>query len=225
MRPLSVYLVDDHPVVREGLSRFVESQQGLEIAGTAASAARALCELRASPVDVVVVDYRLDDMSGAQLCGRLTAPPYSLSCMALTADLNPVVTAEFIAAGAAGILSKQAQPEHIIDAIRAVGGGSSYMDGVATAMILRRGEPVEANAVLTERELRVLNLVAEGLSNREIAAELCVSTGSAKSYLSTMLRKLGASHRAEAVAVAAREGLLDRAAGLPSSALSRELAW
>ena len=208
--PLRVYVVDDHPVVSAGVARLVAAEPDMRVIGTADAAARALCDLREMSADVVLVDYRLEKMNGAQLCGVLTAEPYALRCVALTGEATSQVAREFLVAGAQGIVFKDSGTDTIISAIRTVGRGGRFVDPAAATLVLEASRPPSSDVAqeLTPRELQILRLIAEGYSNREIGVALCVSTGSAKSYLSALLRKLGVGGRAEAVAVAAREGWL-----------------
>lgn len=208
---LRVFIVDDHPVVCAGLTTVLESSPELTVVGSAPSGERALCDLRSVSADVVLLDHRMGSgMDGVELCRRLTQPPYLTRCMAMSASADGESVRSFISAGASGFLLKHADPSRIIDAVRTVGRGASYMDDRIAALIAEELAPAsEARSEgLTPRETEVLELLAAGMSNREIASELGVSTGSAKNYVSSLLQKLGVAHRTEAVAVAAREGLL-----------------
>ena len=211
MSVLTVYLVDDHPVVCSGLDALLSSQDDIQVLGWAHSAEVALCELRERPADVVVVDHRLaGSMDGVDLCRRITAEPYLARCLAMSASADGESVRAFVVAGASGFLLKHADPERIVDAVRTVGRGASFIDQRVAELIAQELNPAARGArmLLTAREREILDYVSRGMSNREIAVKLCVSTSSVKAYVSNLLRKLGVTHRTEAVAVAAREGLL-----------------
>ena len=215
MTALTVYLVDDHPVVCSGLDALLSSQDDIEVLGYAHSAEMALCDLRERPADVVIVDHRLGGaMDGVDLCRRITEPPYLARCLAMSATADGESVRSFVCAGASGFLLKHADPERIVDAVRTVGRGASFIDQRVAELIAQELNPAtRGRMLLTAREREILEYVANGLSNREIALRLCVSTSSVKSYVSNLLRKLGVTHRTEAVAVAAREGLLALVSG------------
>lgn len=215
MTALSVYLVDDHPVVCSGLDALLSAQDDIEVLGYSHSAEMALCDLRERPADVVIVDHRLGgSMDGVDLCRRITEPPYLTRCLAMSASADGESVRSFVCAGASGFLLKHADPERIVDAVRTVGRGASFIDQRVAELIAQELNPAtRGRMLLTAREREILEYVARGLSNREIALRLCVSTSSVKSYVSNLLRKLGVTHRTEAVAVAAREGLLALVSG------------
>jgi DNA-binding NarL/FixJ family response regulator len=211
--PVRVFLVDDHPVVLAGLSAVLARTDGIEVVGTASTGEQALVDLTGLQPDVVLLDHRLGaGMDGVELCRRLTAEPYSLRCLALSAGADATTLRTFVSAGARGLLLKQADPDHIVGAIRSVVSGGMFVDPRMTSLLM--GE-VAGNATglgsLSPRERGVLRLVAAGFSNPEIARQMSVSHSSVKSYVSSILHKLAVATRAEAVALAAREGLLDGA--------------
>lgn len=210
MTALTVYLVDDHPVVCSGLDALLSGQEDITVVGYAHSAELALCELRERPADLVIVDHRLGgSMDGVELCKRITQEPYMARCLAMSASADGESVRSFVCAGASGFLLKHADADRIVDAVRTVGRGASFIDQRVAELIAQELNPqTRGRLLLTPREREILEYVAHGLSNREIALRLCVSTSSVKSYVSNLLRKLGVTHRTEAVAVAAREGLL-----------------
>ena len=208
---LSVYVVDDHPVVCEGLAHVLSSETDLEVVGSSQSGERALAILRCVSVDLVLVNYELQGgMNGAQLCGELSREPYHLTCLGMAAQADAVVLREFLAAGSSGVLHKRADSARIIESVRAVAAGNTYVDPHLAGSLLRDVARQDRSAArpLTAVEQHVLAHMARGLSNREISALLCVSTSSVKGYVSQLLHKLGVTSRTEAVAVAARTGLL-----------------
>ncbi|MCU1591854.1 MAG: devR [Frankiales bacterium] len=208
---IRVFIVDDHPVVVAGLMSMLAEPADIEVVGNASNGEDALVALAMTPADVVLLDHRLGSgMDGVELCERLTQPPYLLRCLALSAGADGPTLRAFIAAAASGFLLKHADPERIVDAVRSVAGGSLFVDPRLTPLLMDEvGGNAARVASLTARERGVLRLMAAGLSNPQIATQLCVSTSSVKAYVSSVLRKLEARHRAEAVAIAAREGLLD----------------
>jgi DNA-binding NarL/FixJ family response regulator len=206
-----VYVVDDHPVVLAGLVTLLSNQADLAVVGQAASGEQALAQLDDLDVDIAVIDHRLGaGIDGVALCEALTGPPHELRCLALTAGADATTVQAFVGAGASGVVPKQAGPERIVEAVRAVAAGQAYVDVSLSALFLHGFRPIDR---LSERERAVLRLVGRGLSNQEIADELVVSHSSAKSYVSVVLRKLEVETRAEAAVLAVREGLLEEPAG------------
>ncbi len=207
--PVRVYVVDDHPVVREGLVGGLTRIDDVNVVGSSGSAEEALGQLTGLETDVVVVDYALPGVDGSQLVTKLAAPPYQLACLILTSADAPETVRACLAAGARGYLLKDASILSIATAVRALARGESYIDlRVTDSMRELERRTGRSSPRLTEREHEVLLLIAAGMSNAEIATHLRVSTGSAKNYVSRLLVKLGVSRRAEAVATAARAGLL-----------------
>jgi DNA-binding NarL/FixJ family response regulator len=206
-----VYVVDDHPVVCEGLAHVLSTHGDLEVVGSAQSAERALAILRCVSVDLVLVSYDLQGaMNGAQLCAQLSKEPYWLTSLGMAAQADAVVLREFLAAGSSGVLHKRADSPRIIEAVRAVAVGNTYVDPHLAGSLLREVARQDRSLTrpLTSVEQQVLTHMSRGLSNREISGLLCVSTSSVKGYVSQLLHKLGVTSRTEAVAVAARTGLL-----------------
>lgn len=204
-----VYVVDDHPVVLAGLVSLLAAQPDMAVVGQAASGEQALAELASCPADVALVDHRLGPgIDGVELCQRLTAAPYSVLCLALSAGPDAATLEAFAAAGARGFLPKQVDPTRIVAAVRAVAAGGVFVDPSLTSLMISTVHDRPCGfAGLSRRERDVLRLIVDGRSNQEIADALFVSHSSAKSYVSALLRKLGMNNRAEAAAFAAREGL------------------
>jgi two-component system, NarL family, response regulator DevR len=199
-----VLLVDDHEVVRRGLRDLLDDEPDIDVVAEAGTIAEAVTRAQATRPDVAVVDMRLPDGDGATLCRRLRAAD-GPRCLVLTAfDDEPALIAA-IEAGASGYLLKQVRGQDLVTAVREVAAGRSLLDATTTARVLdrmRRGaDPLDA---LTERERAVLELIGEGLSNREIAQRLFLAEKTVKNYVSNMLAKLGMQRRAEAAAYAAR---------------------
>lgn len=197
-------LVDDHEVVRRGLRDLLDDEPDIDVVAEAGTVAEAVTRAQATKPDVAVVDMRLPDGDGATLCQRLRAAD-GPKCLVLTAfDDEPALIAA-IEAGASGYLLKQVRGQDLVTAVREVAAGRSLLDATTTARVLdrmRRGaDPLDA---LTERERAVLELIGEGLSNREIAQRLFLAEKTVKNYVTAVLAKLGMQRRAQAVALIAR---------------------
>jgi DNA-binding NarL/FixJ family response regulator len=207
---IRVLLVDDHEIVRRGLRDLLDGEPGIEVVAEAGTAAEALARCSATTPDVAVVDVRLPDRDGVQLCRALRDLPDGPRCLVLTAFDDEQALVQAISAGASGYLLKQVRGSDVVHAVREVAAGRSLLDPVTTARVLdrmRRGaEPDEPDelAGLTERERRVLELVGEGLSNREIAERLFLAEKTVKNYVTSVLAKLGMQRRTQAVAWMAR---------------------
>jgi DNA-binding NarL/FixJ family response regulator len=201
-----VLLVDDHEVVRRGLRDLLESEDDIEVVAEAGTVAEAAVRCDASHPDVAVLDMRLPDGDGATLCRRLRARPQPPACIVLTAFDDEKALVDAISAGAAGYLLKQVRGQDLVTAVREVAQGHSLLDPVTTARVLARlREPVtDELSALTDRERRVLELIGEGLSNREIASQLWLAEKTVKNYVTAILSKLGMQRRTQAVAWLAR---------------------
>ena len=201
---IRVLLVDDHEVVRRGLRDMLDDERDIEVVAEAGTVAEAMARADATKPDVAVVDMRLPDGDGVALCKRLRAND-GPRCLVLTAfDDEPALVAA-IEAGVSGYLLKQVRGQDLVTAVREVAAGRSLLDPVTTAHVLdrlRRGpDPLDA---LTERERHVLELIGEGMSNREIAQRLFLAEKTVKNYVTSVLAKLGLQRRAQAIALIAR---------------------
>ncbi|HVV25130.1 MAG TPA: response regulator transcription factor [Pseudonocardiaceae bacterium] len=201
-----VLLVDDHEVVRRGLRDLLGGERDIDVVGEAGSVAEAVVVASAVRPDVAVVDIRLPDGDGVELCRRLRAAD-GPKCLVLTAFDDEQVLVDAIEAGVSGYLLKQVRGQDLVTAVREVAAGRSLLDPRTTARVLermRRGsEPDELDS-LTERERHVLDLIGEGLSNREIAQRLFLAEKTVKNYVTSVLAKLGMQRRAQAVAFVVR---------------------
>ena len=205
-----VYVVDDHPVVRQGLHAVLSAEADIEVVGHAGSGDLALCELAMTQVDVVVVDHQMaSGLSGHRLLESLCAPPYSLRCLVLTAAVSSSDVRGLLGTGVAGVLSKSSDVAHIVTAVRNVAGGQNYFDHHALQALAHRSEDLVPQESLDPRDRMILGYLASGMSNREIALTIHCSPSAVKKYVSIVLRKLGVAHRTSAIAVAAARGLLD----------------
>ncbi|HVK22593.1 MAG TPA: response regulator transcription factor [Actinokineospora sp.] len=201
---IRVLLVDDHEVVRRGLRDLLDGEDGIEVVAEAGSVSEAMVRATATRPDVAVVDVRLPDGSGVDLCRSLRGLDPAPACLVLTAFDEEQALVEAIMAGAAGYLLKQVRGQDLVTAVREVAAGRSLLDPVTTARVLDRMRRPDDLAGLTEREREVLTLVGEGLSNREIAERLFLAEKTVKNYVTSVLAKLGMQRRTQAVAWVAR---------------------
>ncbi|MFL6120644.1 response regulator [Actinophytocola sp.] len=202
-----VALVDDHEIVRRGLRDLLDGEPGIEVVAEAGGVEEALARVQATSPDVVVVDVRLPDGDGVALCRSLRQLEPAPRCLVLTAFDDERALVEAIMAGASGYLLKQVRGQDLVDAVREVAAGRSLLDPVTTAHVLERmraSAKTDELAGLTERERDVLELVGEGLTNRQIAERLFLAEKTVKNYVTSVLAKLGMERRTQAVAWIAR---------------------
>ena len=206
---IRVFVVDDHPIVREGVAAIL-ADDDIAIVGQASSGEEVLSSLDPVATDVVVLDVRLPGMSGTDLCASLRERWPHLRTVVFTSFPNEGVMRSALAAGAAGFLVKQANPENLRVAVRTVARGGTFVDPSLTPKLVAlatRGRKAKGPFGLTLTEMRVLELLPRGLSNRRIAAELGVTEATIKTHLHHLMKKLRVHDRAHAVAIALREGL------------------
>jgi two-component system response regulator DevR len=198
---VTVFLLDDHEVVRRGLAELLGSQAGVRVVGEAATVAEALARLPAVHPDVAILDARLPDGSGIDVCRDIRSAMPDVRCLILTSyDDNDAVLAA-IMAGASGYLLKEVRGAAIVQAVRDVAAGKSLLDPAVTERLfarLRRTPADPRYESLTEREREVLDLIAAGLTNREIAERLFLAEKTVKNYVSGLLAKLGMRSRTQA---------------------------
>ena len=204
--PIKVFLLDDHEIVRRGVADLIAAEDDLVVIGEWGSAVGALERIEASPPDVVVIDVRLGDGSGIEVCRDVRSNQPEIGCLILTSFSDDQALVDASLAGAAGYLLKQVRGNHIVDAIRAVAGGARLLDSATVRLALRRLRESEPGAIadLTPREREILDLIGEGRSNRQIATELFLAEKTVKNYVSNLLAKLGMQRRSEAAALIAR---------------------
>jgi two-component system response regulator DevR len=206
---LRVFLVDDHEVVRRGVHDLLSADDEIEVVGEAATVEEAMTRIAATNPDVAVLDLRLPDGSGIELCRDLRAMLPDLACLMLTSVDDDEALLEAIVAGASGYVLKQVRGTDIVDAVRRVGAGQSLIDPTTVKRVidrLRNGGTEDARVtLLSVQERRILDLLAEGMTNRQIAGELFLAEKTVKNYVSNLLNKMGMSHRTEAAVYAARE--------------------
>ncbi|WP_307793513.1 response regulator transcription factor [Amycolatopsis sp. MtRt-6] len=199
---ITVFLVDDHELVRRGVAELVGDEPDLSVVGQASSAAEALARVPALRPDVAVLDVRLPDGSGVQLCRDLRAALPGLRCLMLTSFTDEGSMVAAVLAGAEGYVIKDVKGLQLVDAIRRVGSGETLLDGRAVAALVaelraKTGEPGPL-AGLSEQELVLLDLLGESLTNREIAERMFLAEKTVKNYVSRLLAKLGLERRSQA---------------------------
>ena len=206
--PIRVFLVDDHELVRRGLSDLFESEPDIEVAGEAASVPEALTRIPASNTDVAVLDVRIGAGDGVELCRELKSIRPELNCLMLTSFDDDEALFNAIMAGASGFVLKQVLGADLLDAIRTVAAGGSLLDPRAAAALMarlrREQEQADPLKVLTEQERAVLELIGDGLSNREIAKRMFLAEKTVKNYVSHLLAKLGMQRRTQAAVLLTR---------------------
>jgi two-component system, NarL family, response regulator DevR len=199
---IRVFLVDDHELVRAGLRAFMDAEPDLEVVGEAGTAAEALVLVPAARPDVVVLDLRLPDGDGVELCREIRSRVPDAHVLMLTTFADEAALLDSILAGAAGYTLKTTRREELLADVRRVAAGESLIAPDLTtalfARIRRQGEAADRTAVLTEQERRVLDLIGEGLTNRQIGERLFLAEQTVKNYVSSVLAKLGLRHRTEA---------------------------
>jgi DNA-binding NarL/FixJ family response regulator len=207
-RTITVFLLDDHEIVRRGLRELLEGEGDIEVVGESGSAIDAAGRIHALDPDVAVLDVRLPDGDGVSVCRELRSRHPRTACLMLTSFADDEALFDAIMAGAAGYVLKQIRGHDLVDAIRKVAAGQSLLDPVVTARVLervRRGpEQDERLARLTDQERKILELLAEGLTNRQIGERLHLAEKTVKNYVTGVLAKLGMARRTEAAVYAAR---------------------
>lgn len=212
---LTVFLVDDHEVVRRGINDLLEEENDLTVIGQASTVAEALARIPALRPDVAVLDMRLPDGNGVELCRELRSRMPGLNCLILTSYTEEQAMLDAVLAGAGGYVIKDIKGLDLVSAIRTVGAGRSLLDPRAAAALMARirsdAEKPGPLAALTDRERIVLDLIGEGLTNRQIGKRMSLAEKTVKNYVSGVLTKLGMQRRTQ-IAVLATE-LRDRRRG------------
>ena len=203
-----VFLLDDHEIVRRGLRELLEAEDDLHIVGEAGTAADALARIPPTRPHVAVLDVRLPDGNGVEVCREVRSRHPEIRCLMLTSFSDDEALFQAIMAGAAGYLLKQVRGTDLVTAIRNVAAGQSLLDPAITAQVLERlrkgNEEDERLAHLTPQERNILELIAEGLTNRQIAERVHLAEKTVKNYVSNLLAKLGMERRTQAAVYAAR---------------------
>ncbi|MCP2259105.1 two component transcriptional regulator, LuxR family [Streptoalloteichus tenebrarius] len=200
------FLVDDHEIVRRGIADVLEPEPDIEVVGEAASVREATAVLPAARPDVAVLDVRLPDGNGVELCRELRSRMPELRCVMLTSFADDEALFDAIMAGASGFVLKQVVGGDLVAAIRAVGAGQSLLDARTTSALLarlrRQQELADPLRELTDQERTVLELIGEGLTNRQIAERMFLAEKTVKNYVSHLLAKLGMQRRTQAAVLA-----------------------
>jgi len=202
---IRVFVVDDHEVVRRGVSELITSQPGLTVIGEADSVASAVPAIMAGAPDVAVLDVRLGDGSGLDICRQVTSQT-TIPCLMLTSIVDDRVMVEAAEAGAAGFCLKSLGASSIVESIRKVAAGSQLLDTAELRIARKRMRESGEGLVesLTPQERRIFALIGEGNSNRQIGDEMFLAEKTVKNYVSNVLGKLGMARRTEVAALAAR---------------------
>ncbi|MFN8194544.1 MAG: response regulator transcription factor [Nocardioidaceae bacterium] len=205
---VTVFLVDDHELVRRGLRQLLETEPGIEVVGEAAAAQEAIARIRELEPRVALLDARLGDGSGIHVCREVRSTHPHVAALILTSFDDEQAVFESILAGAAGYLLKQVRSTDLVDAVRRVAEGQSLLDPAVTGQVLervRRGpEGNPALEILTPQEQRILELVGEGMTNRQIAEQVFLAEKTVRNYVSSILAKLGLERRTQAAVFSVR---------------------
>ncbi|BBY08225.1 hypoxia response regulator transcription factor DosR/DevR [Mycobacterium noviomagense] len=220
-----VFLVDDHEVVRRGIVDLLESDLELEVVGEAGSVAEALARIPAVRPDVAVLDVRLPDGSGIELCRDLLSDLPELRCLMLTSFTSDEAMLDAVLAGASGYVVKDIKGMELAQAIKDVGAGKSLLDNRAAAALMAKlrgtAERTDPLLGLTDQERTLLALLSEGLTNKQIAARMFLAEKTVKNYVSRLLAKLGMERRTQAAVFASKLNADHR----PSDRGDGGLAW
>lgn len=208
-RQIRVFLLDDHEVVRRGVKDLLEAEGDIVVVGEGSTAAEALARVPALRPEVAVLDVRLPDGDGIMVCRDLRSKMPELGCLMLTSFADDDALYDAILAGAAGYVLKQIKGADLISAVRTIADGGSLLDAKATARVMQRLRNEAANreredpySALTEQERRILELIGEGLTNRQIGERIFLAEKTVKNYVSSMLAKLGLERRTQAAILA-----------------------
>ncbi|NNN11891.1 MAG: response regulator transcription factor [Acidimicrobiaceae bacterium] len=205
---IRVFLVDDHEVVRWGISSLVDAEDDLQVTGEAGSVQEALARIASARPDVALLDVRLPDGDGIELCREIRSTYPGVACLMLTSHSDDEALFSSILAGASGYLLKQIKLGDLVDGIRRVAGGESLLDPAVTARVLARlRSPKEEDdplSKLSAQERRILELITDGQTNKQIANEMFLAEKTVKNYVSNLLAKLSMSHRSQVAALGAR---------------------
>ncbi len=205
---IRVFLLDDHEIVRRGLADLLSLEDDIEVVGEAGLAAETLGRITATRPDVAVLDVRLPDGSGVEVCREVRDSLPDVHCLMLTSYADDEALFNAIMAGASGYVLKDIRGNDLVDAVRQVAAGRSLLDPVATQRVLerlRKGEEHDERLdALTDQERRILELIGEGLTNRQIGERMHLAEKTVKNYVSSLLAKMGMERRTQIAAYVAR---------------------
>ena len=209
--PIRVFLLDDHEIVRRGIKELLESEGDIEVVGEAGLAEDAIRRIPAVRPDVAILDGRLPDGSGVDVCREIRSRDASIAALILTSYDDDDALFAAIMAGAAGYVLKQVRGHDLIDTVRRVAAGQSTLDPQVTAQVLERVRNGPATdpelEQLTSQEQRILELIGEGLTNRQIAERMFLAEKTVKNYVSSLLGKLGLTSRTQAAIFATKHNI------------------
>ena len=205
---ITVFLLDDHEIVRRGVADLLEAEDYITVIGEAATQEQAVGRIHALDPDVAILDVRLEEGNGVEACREIRSLHPRTACLMLTSFADDEALFHAIMAGAAGYVLKQIRSSDLVDAVRRVAAGQSLLDPAVTARVMERirsgPRQDEKIARLSPQELEVLQLLSEGLTNRQIAERLYLAEKTIKNYVTSVLSKLGMARRTEAAVYAAR---------------------
>jgi two-component system, NarL family, response regulator DevR len=205
---ISVFLLDDHEIVRKGVRDLLEAEADITVVGEAGTAESALARIPALRPDVAVLDVRLPDGDGVSVCREIRSRMPEVACLMLTSFGDDEALFDAIMAGAAGYVLKQIRGTDLVGAVRTVASGGSLLDPQAASKVMARmrdkARQADPLAGLTEQERRILELIGEGMTNRQIGEHMYLAEKTVKNYVSSLFAKLGMERRTQAAAYAAR---------------------
>ncbi len=205
---IRVFLMDDHEIVRRGLADLIGLERDMEVVGEAGSVRDALVRIPIAKPDVAVLDVRLPDGSGVEVCRDIRSAMPTVHCLMLTSYADDEALFDAIMAGASGYVLKEIRGNDLIDAIRQVDAGKSLLDPQATQKVLERlrngGRTDDRLEALSDQERRILALIGEGMTNRQIGEQMHLAEKTVKNYVSSLLAKMGMERRTQAAAFVAR---------------------
>jgi two-component system, NarL family, response regulator DevR len=205
---IRVFLLDDHELVREGIRSLLEGDEEIDVVGEAGTAAEALARIPLAKPDVAILDVRLEDGNGIEVCREVRSLMPGLTCLMLTSYADDEALYASVMAGAAGYVLKQVKARDLIEDVKKVAGGASLMDPRAVARVIERiSNPPQVNPelkALSPQELRLLDLISEGQTNRQIADAMILSEKTIKNYMTGLLAKLKMNSRTEAAIYATK---------------------
>ena len=207
-RRIGVFLLDDHEIVRRGVKELLEAEPDIVVVGEAGTAESALARIPALKPDVAVLDVRLPDGNGVSVCREIRSKMPQVACLMLTSFGDDDALFDAIMAGAAGYVLKQIRGTDLVGAVRTVASGESMLDPEAASRVMKRMRDQASRsdplAGLTDQEKKILELIGEGLTNRQIGQRLFLAEKTVKNYVSALFAKLGMERRTQAAAYAAR---------------------
>jgi DNA-binding NarL/FixJ family response regulator len=206
--PIRVFLLDDHELVRRGIASLLEVEDDMIVVGEASTVSQAIARIPAAAPHVAVLDVRLPDGDGVSVCREIRSADPAIACLMLTSFADEEALFSAVMAGAAGYVLKQIHGSDLVGAIRTVASGQSMLDPRSTALMLDRlrrdSARVDPLADLSDQERRILDLIGEGMTNRQIGERLFIAEKTVKNYVSNLLSKLGMQRRTQAAVLVSR---------------------